>query len=62
MGELSGLGSTPPSLLPTLLMQGFFLWLILSVIAVTLYRLFRGRPDGVTSEFVVLEPKKKKRE
>jgi hypothetical protein len=61
MNELSGLGGTPPALAFNLIFSGFFLWLILSVIAVLVYRIFRGRPEGATREFVVIEPKKKKR-
>jgi len=55
------LGSVPPAFAFNTLFSGFFLWLILSVIAVVVYRIFRSRPEEMTSEFVVLEPKKKKR-
>ena len=61
MNPLSDLGSIPPALAFNTLFSGFFLWLILSVIAVVVYRIFRGRPESATSEFVVVEPKKKKR-
>ena len=59
MNELSttSLGFQPQNLIGPFLS----LWLILSVISVVIYRLFRGKPEDVTNEVVMLKPKKKKR-
>ena len=59
MNELSttSLGFQPQNLVGPFLS----LWLILSVISVVIYRLFRGKPEDVTNEVVMLKPKKKKR-
>ena len=59
MNELSttSLGFQPQNLVGPFLS----LWLILSVISVVIYRLFRGKPGDVTNEVVMLKPKKKKR-
>lgn len=47
--------------LVNLILSGVVIWSILSVVGVLIYRLFRNRPESTTSEFTVMEPKKKKR-
>jgi hypothetical protein len=62
MDGLSELGNKSLGFQPQTAISMFFsLWLILSVIAYVVYRVFRGGPDGVGSEFAGIAPEKKKR-
>lgn len=62
MDGLSELGNKSLGFQPQIAIGMFFsLWLILSVVGVVLYRVFRGGPAGAESEFEGIEPKKKKR-
>jgi hypothetical protein len=62
MDGLSELGNKSLGFQPQIALSLFFSsWVLWSVIAIVLYRLFRGRPQGVTSGFQAIEPGKKKR-
>lgn len=62
MDGLSELGNKSLGFQPQIALSLFFSsWLFWSVVAIVLYRLFRNRPEDVTSEFMVMAPKKKKR-
>lgn len=62
MDGLSELGNKSLGIQPQIVLSMFFSsWLAWSVIAIVLYRLFRGRREGAERDFAEIVPKKKKR-